>query len=53
MKILIEKTENDDRLISMLREEIKRLEQQKGVKSKIPVADSGPISNPDIQKLKN
>lgn len=33
VKILIEKTENDDKLIAMLKAEIKRLETQKGVKS--------------------
>ena len=35
MKILIEKTENDDRLISMLKDEVRRMEQSKGVKSKM------------------
>jgi uncharacterized small protein (DUF1192 family) len=33
VKILIEKTENDDKLIAMLKSEIKRLETSKGVKS--------------------
>jgi hypothetical protein len=33
MKILIEKTENDDRLIQLLKSEVKRLETLKGVKS--------------------
>ena len=33
MKILLEKTENDDKLIAMLKGEIKRLESAKGVKS--------------------
>ena len=33
MQILIQKTENDDKLITMLKDEIKRLEQVKNVKS--------------------
>ena len=33
MQILIEKTENDDRLITMLKSEVTRLEQVKNVKS--------------------
>lgn len=33
MQILIEKTENDDRLITMLKSEVARLEQLKQVKS--------------------
>ena len=33
MQILIEKTENDDRLIQMLKSEVARLEQLKQVKS--------------------
>jgi hypothetical protein len=33
IKILIEKTENDDKLIAMLKSEVKRLEQAKGLKS--------------------
>jgi DNA repair ATPase RecN len=33
MQILIQKTENDDKLITMLKEEIKRLEAVKNVKS--------------------
>ena len=35
MQILIEKTENDDRLIQMLKAEVARLEQVKQVKSTI------------------
>lgn len=35
VKILIEKTENDDKLIAMLKAEIKRLETSKGVKSQL------------------
>ena len=34
-KILIEKTENDDKLINLLKQEIRKLEQQKGVKSNL------------------
>mmetsp|Transcript_8442 Transcript_8442/g.12880 ORF Transcript_8442/g.12880 Transcript_8442/m.12880 type:complete len:135 (+) Transcript_8442:717-1121(+) len=33
MRTLLDKTENDDRLISMLKQEITRLENSKGVKS--------------------
>lgn len=33
IKILIEKTENDDKLIQMLKQEIRRLEGIKGTKS--------------------
>lgn len=33
MQILIQKTENDDKLITMLKEEIQRLEKVKNVKS--------------------
>jgi len=33
MQILIEKTENDDKLIAMLKHEISRLESVKNVKS--------------------
>ncbi|CDW71896.1 UNKNOWN [Stylonychia lemnae] len=40
-KILIEKTENDDKLIQMLKAEIKRIESAKGVKSQL---SSGGIS---------
>jgi hypothetical protein len=33
IKMLLDKTENDDKLISMLKSEIARLENVKGVKS--------------------
>lgn len=33
MKVLIDKTENDDKLINMLKGEIAKLESSKGVKS--------------------
>jgi hypothetical protein len=33
MKMLLDKTENDDKLIMMLKQEVARLEQVKGVKS--------------------
>ena len=54
MQILIEKTENDDKLIAMLKHEISRLEQVKGTKSTI---NSGvklqPINGKDeMTKLK-
>jgi len=51
MKVLIEKTENDDKLIKMLKEEIKRLEQSKGVKSQLTGKAEQPV--PEIAKLKN
>lgn len=35
MKMLLDKTENDDKLISMLKQEIARLENVKGVKSNL------------------
>lgn len=37
-KVLIDKTENDDKLIKMLKDEIKRMEQ-KGVKSNFNAAN--------------
>ena len=43
IKILIEKTENDDKLIAMLKSEVKRLETSKGVKSQL----SGSNLKPD------
>ena len=46
MKILIEKTENDDKLIQMLKAEVKRLESAKGIKSQLsgPAAVSSKMS---------
>ena len=35
MRTLLDKTENDDKLIQMLKSEITRLENTKGVKSKL------------------
>ena len=35
---MIEKTENDDKLINMLKQEISRLESTKGIKSQINAA---------------
>jgi hypothetical protein len=35
MKVLIDKTENDDKLINMLKAEIKKLETTKGVSSSL------------------
>jgi hypothetical protein len=35
MKMLLDKTENDDKLIMMLKQEVARLEQVKGVKSNL------------------
>ena len=35
IKMLLDKTENDDKLIGMLKQEIARLENMKGVKSQI------------------
>ena len=37
MKVLIDKTENDDKLITMLKAEIKKLETSKGIKSSLTV----------------
>jgi len=37
MKVLIDKTENDDKLISMLKSEIKKLESSKGISSSLTV----------------
>jgi len=53
--ILIEKTENDDKLITMLKEEIKRLEQVKNVKSSLQTgAKLKPLDrNDEIIKLRN
>ena len=35
MKMLLDKTENDDKLITMLKQEVSRLENLKGAKSAI------------------
>ena len=41
MKMLLDKTENDDRLIQMLKQEISRLENSKGLKSMMPKGGEG------------
>ena len=41
MKVLIDKTENDDKLINMLKGEIAKLESSKGVKSQLSVGSRG------------
>lgn len=43
MKMLLDKTENDDKLIKMLKQEIGRLEQMKGIKSNLK-SDMGGVS---------
>lgn len=40
IKMLLDKTENDDKLICMLKSEIARLESVKGVKSQLKTDDS-------------
>ena len=40
MKMLLDKTENDDKLIAMLKQEIARLENIKGVKSQLKSEDA-------------
>jgi hypothetical protein len=41
LKVVIDKSENDDRLIAMLRTEIVRLENAKGIKSNLKTEDDG------------
>jgi chaperonin cofactor prefoldin len=41
MKVLIDKTENDDKLIGMLKAEIAKLESSKGVKSSLNLGSRG------------
>ena len=41
MKVLIDKTENDDKLIGMLKAEINKLETSKGVKSSLNLSSKG------------
>ena len=41
MKVLIDKTENDDKLIGMLKAEIAKLEASKGVKSSLNLSSRG------------
>ena len=60
MKVLIDKTENDDKLIGMLKAEIAKLESSKGVKSSLNLgsrgagqtkAGVGSYDNDEISKL--
>ena len=51
VKILIEKTENDDRLIQMLKTEVRRLEGVKGV-SKSGQASSSGAHDDDLSKVR-
>jgi hypothetical protein len=44
MKMLLDKTENDDKLIMMLKQEVARLEQVKGVKSNLK-QDNGQVQS--------
>jgi hypothetical protein len=41
MKVLIDKTENDDKLIGMLKSEIGKMEQNKGIKSSLNLGSRG------------
>lgn len=59
IKMLLDKTENDDKLIAMLKSEIARLENVKGVKSQLkanviaqPQSDTVNMKR-DIANLKN
>ena len=56
MKMLLDKTENDDKLIAMLKQEIARLESLKGVKSQLKGDDAAGLANvqqaTEMQKLK-
>ena len=49
IQILIEKTENDDKLIAMLKQEIARLEQNKGVKGTLSTGQK--IQEPPTEEL--
>ena len=49
LKILIEKTENDDKLIAMLKSEIKRLESAKGVKSQLSGSVTATDNNESVK----
>lgn len=54
MKMLLDKTENDDKLIMMLKQEVARLEQVKGVKSTLK-QDNMPVQSQqhsEMTKLK-
>jgi len=44
MKMLLDKTENDDKLIMMLKQEVARLEQVKGIKSNLK-QDNGQVQS--------
>ena len=53
MKMLLDKTENDDKLIAMLKQEIARLENLKGVKSQLKSEDVANHQHiTEMQKLK-
>lgn len=56
IKILLDKTENDDKLINMLREEVKRVKSGKSNKTDVATkvsSSSGDDSNETIYNLKN
>mmetsp|Transcript_10019 Transcript_10019/g.9950 ORF Transcript_10019/g.9950 Transcript_10019/m.9950 type:complete len:139 (-) Transcript_10019:91-507(-) len=54
MKILLEKTENDNLLIERLKLEVKKLEQTKGVKSGISKGDDETVKlRTELAKYKN
>lgn len=51
IQILIEKTENDDKLINMLKDEVRRLEQLKGVKSSLQGGKGVPLQQNSTDEL--
>ena len=52
IKMLLDKTENDDKLIAMLKQEIARLENVKGVKSQLKADTATPAVQNDTIKMK-
>ena len=52
IKMLLDKTENDDKLINMLKVEISRLENIKGVKSNIKTDIPKQAANPELNQLR-
>ena len=51
MKMLLDKSENDDKLVAMLKQEISRLENVKGVKSQLKSVTSN-VKKDEIAVLK-
>ena len=52
IKMLLDKTENDDKLISMLKQEIARLENVKGVKSQLKTDQPSEAQIGEMHKMK-